>query len=131
MRQIASMFARLAGGKEPLLARSFAIMRAAPFMVGGTRRFDTDLMLHSHVVSKVGGEGVEAVAVPAAPGRKAFGIAVKIADGNFRALYPVVVSLLKRYDVLTREQLHALQYYSRTPLKNHAGKEIGSIQSVV
>ena len=131
IQQMARMFAHLAAQKDPLLTRSFEIVRKEPFMIGGTRRFDSDLMASSNVVAKVGGEGIECIAVPASADQKAFGIAVKIADGNFRALYPVVISLLKRFEVLSEDQLQRLQYYDRTPLKNHIGKEIGWIQSVL
>ena len=129
--QMARLFARMASGKHELLNRSFSIMRAEPFLIGGTSRFDTDLMLHSNLVGKVGGEGIHCVAIPANAGRPAMGIAVKIADGNFRALYPVVTSLLTTLEVLNEQQLLSLAYYVKTPLKNHRRKEIGFIQSCV
>jgi L-asparaginase II len=125
--QMARMFARMGSGKHELLKRSFSIMHAEPFMIGGTNRFDTDLMLHSEVVGKVGGEGIHCIAVPPANGRPAMGVTVKIADGNFRALYPVVTFLLNRLGVLDEEQMQKLAYYVKTPLKNHRKKEIGFI----
>ena len=128
--QMAKIFAHLAAGKNPLLERSFSMMRADPFMIGGTNRFDTDLMLNSDVVGKVGGEGIHCVGIPEREDRPAIGIAVKIADGNFRALYPVVVSLLRKFSVLTDQQLQNLSYYEQTPLKNHRKKKIGFIRSV-
>jgi L-asparaginase II len=128
--EMARIFAQLAAGKEDLLKRSFSIMRCDPFMIGGTKRFDTDLMLHSNVIGKVGGEGIHCVGIPADENRPAIGIAVKIADGNFRALYPVVISLLKKLEVLNDQQLQQLSYYERTPLKNHRKKEIGFIRAV-
>jgi L-asparaginase II len=127
--QMARMFAHMGSGKHDLLRRSFSIMRAAPFMIGGTSRFDTDLILNSDVVGKVGGEGIHCVAVPPGNGRPAIGLTVKIADGNFRALYPVVTSLLNRLGVLNEEQMQKLAYYVKTPLKNHRKKEIGFIRS--
>ena len=131
MIQMARMFARMASGKHELLNRSFAIMRAEPYLVGGAKRFDTDLMLNSEVIGKVGGEGVHCIALPASGSRPAIGIAAKIADGNFRALYPMMVSLLKQLGALNEQQLQNLAYYAKTPLKNHRKKEIGFIQTAV
>jgi len=128
--EMAKIFAKLASGKQELLNRSFSIMRADPYMIGGLNRFDTDLMLNSEVVAKVGGEGIHCVGIPAKPDRRAMGLAVKIADGNFRALYPVVTTLLKRLGVLNEQQLENLAYYVQTPLKNHRKKEIGYIRSI-
>lgn len=129
--EMARMFARMASGKHELLNRSFSIMRAEPYMIGGANRFDTDLMIHSNVVGKVGGEGIHCVAVPGNLDRPAIGIAVKIVDGNFRALYPVITSLLKKLGALDDQQLQNLSYYVKTPLKNHRNKEIGFIQSCI
>ncbi len=131
MIQMARMFAQLGAQKHPLLKKSFAVMRAEPYMIGGGKRFDTDLMLNSAVAGKVGGEGIHCVAVPATNTGKAMGIAVKIADGNFRALYPVVISLLKKLGALNENQIQSLSYYAHTPLRNHRKKEIGFIQSCI
>ncbi len=127
---MAKIFAQLAAGRQELLKRSFSIMRADPYMIGGLNRFDTDLMLNSDVVAKVGGEGIHCVGIPPKQDRPAMGLAVKIADGNFRALYPVVTSLLKNLGVLNEQQLQNLSYYVQTPLKNHRKKEIGYIKSI-
>jgi L-asparaginase II len=130
IQQMARLFAQLAAQKHELLKRSFAILRAEPYMIGGLKRFDTDLMLNSNVIGKVGGEGIHCVGIPSHGKQAAIGIAVKIADGNFRALYPVVVSLLRKLGTLNHQQLQSLSYYARTPLTNHRKKEIGYIQSV-
>ncbi|MGH9857608.1 MAG: asparaginase, partial [Acidobacteriota bacterium] len=130
IQQMARLFAQLAGQKQELLRQSFAIMRADPYMIGGSKRFDTDLMLNSNVIGKVGGEGIHCAGVPAVGNHPAIGIAVKIADGNFRALYPVVISLLQKFGTLNDQQLQNLSYYARTTLTNHRKKEIGYIQSV-
>jgi L-asparaginase II len=131
MIQMARMFARMASGTHEVLNRSFSIMRAEPYMIGGANRFDTDLMLNSGVVGKVGGEGVHCIAIPASGSRPAMGVAAKIADGNFRALYPMLISLLKQLGALNELQSQSLSYYAKTPLKNHRKKEIGFIQSCI
>ena len=58
------------------------------------------------------------------------GLAVKIADGNFRALYPVVTRVLRTLGLFNEQQLQNLAYYVQTPLKNHRKKEIGYIKCV-
>lgn len=128
--EMARMFARLAAGKDPLLQRSFSILRTEPYMIGGDKRFDTDLMLNSNVVAKVGGEGIQCVGVPPSGKHSAIGIAMKVADGNFRALYPVTVAILQKLGALNHLQMEKLSYFSKTPLKNHRKLEIGFIRSV-
>ncbi len=38
-------------------------MHKHPYMIAGDDRFDTDLMLNSPVVAKIGAEGIECIAV--------------------------------------------------------------------
>lgn len=128
--QMARIFAKLAAGKREVLRRSFSIMRAEPFLIAGTKRFDTDLMINSDVIGKVGGEAVYCVGVPPRQNHRALGIAVKIADGNYRAMYPVVIKLLVKLNVLNQVQLERLAYYAETPLKNHRKKHIGFVRSL-
>ena len=130
IRQMARMFARLASGKDSLLQSSFSIMRTEPYMIGGDRRFDTDLMINSSVVGKVGGEAVHCVGVPPRQGRSALGLTVKVADGSYRAMYPVIMKLLTKLEVFDTKQLQNLAYYTKTPLKNHRKKHIGFVQSL-
>jgi L-asparaginase II len=68
---------------------------------------------------------------PANTQHPAIGIAVKVADGNFRALYPVVVAVLRKFRILNDDQMEKLAYYAHTPLKNHRKNEIGYIKSLV
>jgi L-asparaginase II len=128
--QMARIFAQLAAAKNEFTRRVVDVMGAHPYFVGGEKRFDTDLMLNAAVVAKGGAEGIHCTGVPANGKHPAMGIAVKIADGNFRAVYPVVTAVLHKLGVLNGSQMKALDFYVRTPLKNHAGKEIGFVQAV-
>jgi L-asparaginase II len=60
------------------------------------------------------------------------GIAVKVADGHKRALYPAVVSVLDQLglvvDAATRA---ALAPWARRTLRNYRGVETGAVRSVV
>lgn len=131
VRDMAYLYAQLAAGKQKALATAFRVMHDHPYMVAGDDRFDTDLMKNSPVVAKIGAEGVECVAVPPMNGRKAMGITVKISDGNFRALYPVVISLLTRFHVLSDDQLQALKKYDPMVVLNHRKSEVGFIRSAI
>ncbi len=129
VREMAYLYAQLAAGKQAALATAFRVMHENSYMVAGDDRFDTDLMANSPVVAKIGAEGVECVAVPPMNGRKAMGITVKISDGNFRALYPVVISLMKQFEILSDDQIQALKKYDPMVVMNHRKLEVGFIRS--
>ena len=102
LRAMATMFARL-GSPERLGRLASAAdrivrgMLAAPHMVGGTRRLDTDVMTagDGQVIAKEGAEGlVCATSLP-----QGIGIALKVTDGNWRRLAPAVIKVLRDLDV--------------------------------
>jgi L-asparaginase II len=124
-------FARLAvaaqqGDAHP--ARVLGAMRAHPFLVGGTDRFDTVLMeeTEGRVISKIGAEGVHAVAVP----ERGIAAVVKVEDGAFRAQHPAVVRLLQYLEVLPEELPPRLAAFLRTPIVNTRGAVVGEIRPV-
>jgi len=98
---LARAFVRMAD--EPGDARVVTdAMRAHPFLVAGTGREDTELMLElPKILTKAGAEGVHVAVVPGLGA-----VVVKIDDGNERARMPVVVAGLRRLglngDVLDR-----------------------------
>ena len=69
-------------------------MRAYPFMVAGTGRFDTEIMGRTYLLVKGGAEAVLAVANP-----DGWGMALKISDGSHRAVQPVALAALEHMDV--------------------------------
>lgn len=110
------------------LARVRQAMHAAPDMVSGDRRLDLDLTraFPERIVCKVGGEAVEAMAFADPP----LGIAVKIHDGNFRALRPVCVELLRQLGLVPHpEQVPSLRRHVRPVLTNNAGLESGHLET--
>ncbi len=131
VREMAFLYALLGAGKTAALATAFRVMHDNPYMVAGDERFDTDLMQNSPVTAKIGAEGIECIAVPRLNGQKAFGITVKISDGNFRALYPVIISLMKKFNLLSGEQIRALKKYDPVIIYNHRKMEVGFIKSSV
>jgi len=101
-------------------------MTSHPHMVSGTGRGDLAIMETGagDWVSKVGGEAIKGIGVRSA----GLGIAVKIADGNTRALVPVVVEILRQLGLLKRVEGTALADWVRPDVRNHRDIVIGRIE---
>ncbi|MEV6115221.1 asparaginase [Streptomyces sp. NPDC052109] len=96
-------------------------MRAHPDHVAGARRHDTWLMREiPGVLSKVGAEAVQAVALP--DGRS---LALKIDDGGARALGPVLARALRLAGVTEP----VVDRIGRTPVLG-GGVEVGKVRAV-
>lgn len=101
LRALALAFARFGTGHALSSDRAAAAGRirravaANPFIVGGTGRFDTEIMqaLGARVFAKVGAEGVHCAALP----ELGLGIAVKCDDGAGRAAELVMAALVERF----------------------------------
>lgn len=101
-------------------------MLAHPELVAGTRRLDTRLMnTLPHVLSKSGAEAVHCLALP----DKGLGIAIKIADGNSRALGCIVIAILQQLNILDSTQ--GLEDLAEIPLHNARDYRVGSIRPVI
>jgi L-asparaginase II len=133
LASLATAFARLAQdapdsryGEAPRTL--FRAMTTHPDMVSGTQRTDLALMRTApdDWVAKVGAEGVQALGVRS----KGWGIAVKVADGHTRALYPVIVALLQQLDLIEDVAATPLASYSEPAIKNYRGRLTGHIQPV-
>ena len=117
-------FARFAaGGHEDLpddlngaMRRIRDAMRAHPYMVAGTGRFDTTLMEATDLVAKSGAEGVFACASPAG-----WGLALKISDGASRAVAPAALAALVRRGVEVSPEM------ARFPVTDLRGEVVGEI----
>ena len=100
LRSFATGLARIATGDElsdqlaDAALRIRDAMRAYPFMVAGTGRFDTELMERTHLLVKGGAEAVLAVGDP-----EGWGMALKISDGSHRAVRPVALTALEHMGV--------------------------------
>ncbi len=99
LASFATGFARLASGALPddlagAASRVTKAMRAHPYMVGGTDRFDTAVMRGSYLVCKSGAEVVFGAGSP-----NGWGLALKISDGAPRALRPAALRVLARLGV--------------------------------
>lgn len=105
--------------------RLYAAMTAYPEMIAGPGGFCTELMkvTQGRLCGKVGAEAVYCIGVK----DKDIGIAVKIEDGNFRALYPAVMSVLQQLDLVSSEEAEALRSFARPKLLNDLGWEVGEV----
>jgi len=97
-----------------------------PYLVAGTGRFTTDLLqVTGHkLIAKDGSEAIFCLGVP----DKGWGIAIKIKDGNERAMAPVVLSVLEQLELLTAEEKERLAAYRRIVLKNNREQVVGEIR---
>lgn len=131
LKQAAIAFARLAtataddGKTQEVLRRIKSVMTAHPEMVSGPGRFDLALArtFPANVVNKVGAEGIEGVGFSDPP----LGIAVKILDGNPRALYPVVIEVLKQLGLLDGVDMTHLAPFVNPEITNWRGLVAGQI----
>jgi L-asparaginase II len=99
-------------------------MRAAPYLVAGKDRLDTDLMrVADHIVSK---EGAEAL-VCAADLSSGLGVAVKIADGGHRAAPPAILHALEELGALDVGDLERLGRHTR-PAVLGGGEPVGVLE---
>ena len=131
MQRFAYALARLAAAAErgdAAPARVLRAMRAHPFLIGGTDRFDTVVLeeTQGRVVAKIGAEGVHAVAIP----ERGLAAVVKVEDGAFRAQHPAVIRLLQYLDVLPAELSPRLASFLRSPVMNTRGATVGEIRPV-
>lgn len=132
LETIAGLFQTLAAGNEPELKRVFKAMCSCPDLVGGSNHFDTNFIkaLNGNGVTKVGGESVRGIALKTQD-KGPVGIAIKILDGNFRALPVATMKLLEHLELLTEEELQNLDKFRTKILKNHNQMEIGRIEAHV
>ena len=78
-------------------------------------------------VTKVGAEGVQGIGIRSA----GLGIAVKVADGNRRALLPATVAVLDALGRLDAAQRDALAAWHAPVVRNYRGIATGVVRAVV
>ena len=129
---IARAWASLAAPSEAHRAatpRILDAMAAAPLMVAGTGRICTDLMpiVGPGIVVKTGAEGLFCLALR----EQGWGVAIKIADGSFRAMAAITAAVLNQLGVASEEQL--TQFMERQPpqVRNNAGRIVGEVRATV
>lgn len=122
-------FAAAAMDGDPAPARVFNAMTAHPYFVAGTGRLCTELMNvgGGRLFAKVGAEGYYCAGVPAAR----LGVAIKVADGAWRAVEPVLLAVLRALDVLDDRDLERLCSFAQPAILNTRGETVGRIRARV
>lgn len=131
LRNMAMAYARLSNPEhldEPYRSAApviFDAMNAYPEMIAGTEGFCTEFLkaTHGRFCGKLGAESVYCIGVKG----KDMGIAVKIEDGNYRALYPAVMSVLMQLDLLSGDEIEALRPFIAPDNLNDHGVSVGRI----
>ena len=132
LRHLALAFARVATGQGLSDGHARAARRLrqavakAPFMVGGSGRFDTRVMQHfgPRVFCKVGAEGVHCAALP----ELGLGVAIKMDDGNTsRGCEVAMAATLGRLLAPVGEDAGVLSALSDVTLRNWRGIEVGRL----
>jgi L-asparaginase II len=135
---LAHAFGALARGDTPALATLRYAMARHPDLVSGTRRSDLALMQtgwqadssdpgrDGEWVAKIGADGVQAIGIR----NRGIGIAVRVADGNKRALLAVTVELLRQLRLIDDPAATPLARYARPAVKNYRGTEVGRVETL-
>lgn len=132
LRHLAHAFARVGTGiglsedHARAARRLRSAVAQAPFMVGGTGRFDTRVMerLGERVFCKVGAEGVYCAALP----ERGLGVAIKMDDGNnARACEVVMAAVIETFVALADDEAHFMRTFSDAVISNWNGIEVGRL----
>jgi L-asparaginase II len=102
-------------------------MQAYPFLIAGTGRFDTDLMIDDSgtIVSKGGAQGVEGIGLLTS----GLGFGLKIADGTSSSIGPVSVHVLDLLGAFNGEQRDWIADHTEVVIRNHAGAIVGVMRT--
>lgn len=102
-------------------------MMEFPEMVGGTSRFDTDLMkaYQGRIVSKAGAEAVQCIGLV----EEGIGIAIKVEDGGARAVNVAAMEVLNQLGYKEESIFTALDRYVHAPVLNARKEKIGEIRA--
>ena len=128
LRSIARLFQKLGSGKDPELTEAYRAMSKHPYLVGGKNRFDTDFnyALNGRGICKAGGEAIRGLVLKTKQ-HGLIGIAIKVLDGNQRAIEVATMATLQHLNILTEEETQKLLQYKSTPLYNHRNIHTGDI----
>ena len=134
LRALALAFARVGSGVGLSAGHAAAAQRlrtavaSAPFMVGGTNRFDTRVMerLRERVFCKAGAEGMFCAALP----ELGLGVAIKIDDGNnARAAEVSMAAVIEGLLTLADADAVFMRTLSDVRLRNWNGIEVGALRA--
>ena len=100
-----------------------------PEVLAGTGRIDTAVsqITKGRIIAKIGADAVYCMAVK----DEDLGVAFKVEDGDYGAVNPSVICVLKYLDLLTKAEYDELIAKYPPVLKNHRGDVIGTIEFMI
>jgi L-asparaginase II len=126
LQNLAHGFAKLFARENETGQRIAAAVRAYPFMVAGTGKFDTRVMQAvPRLFIKVGAEGVYCGAVPHAE----IGFALKMDDGAVRGAEVAIASVLAGLDCWSGDEKQILKSFSYSTMHNWRKLEVGETRA--
>ncbi|MBT4034504.1 MAG: asparaginase [Candidatus Marinimicrobia bacterium] len=132
LQKVAMAFARISQQANQECRQIFQAMTSHPHLVAGEGRFDTALMesYPSKIMSKGGAEAVSAAGF-IMPDGQVYGLAVKVLDGNYRAIGQMVLKMLEDIGFLKEPLSNQLMKWWKPELKNHAKHVIGTTKTLI
>jgi len=130
--KLAHAFARISNRRTAECQQIFDAMTTFPNLVGGSGRFDTSLMesYPGRIISKGGAEAVSAAGF-IMPNGEVFGLAVKVLDGNYRAIGQMVLKMLADIGFLEEPVTERLNKWWKPEMKNHAKIVVGTTRTII
>ncbi len=127
LARLAYAYARLARCEDGAASTLRDAMRSEPRLVSGSERFD--LLLSNQGardwIVKGGADGLQLVASMS----RGIGVAVKLADGNPRALHAVVLDVLRQLGWLDQPLAAALAAHDAPAITNWRGTRTGELRA--
>ncbi len=132
LQKVAQAFARISVRETQECRQVFDAMNKHAYLVGGKGRFDTALMqsFPDRIISKGGAEAVSAAGF-IMPSGHVYGLAVKVLDGNYRAIGQMVLKMLEDVGFLKEPLAEHLMKWWNPQLKNHAKRIIGTTNTMI
>ncbi len=110
--------------RQKAIHRILAAVEAHPEMISGSNGFDTKIMelTQGQVLCKGSRGGVEVAVIPSL----GLGVALKIEDGNLKALKVAFTAILRSLGCIDEDLYEKLE--PRIPILTHKGKTVGFFQ---
>jgi L-asparaginase II len=121
-------FAQLVTSDDGAARTAVEAMTTHPFLIGGSKRFDTALMevTDGRLLAKGGAAGAHCTA----DRRSGRGLAVKLEDVDGTWVSVAVMAALAGLGWLTPAEQQALDRFAHPTLRNHKGLEVGRVTAV-
>ena len=129
---IAKLYQKLGSKQYKELSIAYNAMSQNSYFIGGKNRFDTDFtsIMGGRGVCKAGGEAVRGLVIHTKK-YGTMGIAIKIIDGNQRAIEVATMAVLNHLNILHIKEKEKLTHYESKQLVNCNKLNIGKVVSCI